>query len=1032
MEAGTMLQMKDNVKLDELPMSEVVREGSIDPHVTKRGSLSSLRNPLSTSCARHGYENDFLPSELLANLTNQFETIEDLGPQNKAYLRRGKAFPKVHPKRPPDNLWNHSKTRERFKHLTDQPPCTCGAGRDISFLYDAVSSKKSSAGSPSKGARQSADGADGNIEETKKQGIQVPETAGTEQEDEALNAAQMDGTKIQESLLPSEFHIVKNPGVLGLEIRDEKFTTTMDNHGKHLTLFPSLKPSGRQEAVLLKKTMNELLSRVGVIDLKEDIDQPTQIHALLDLVKQEQNIYNVVFSEVIRQVTVECVERGEVLADLRKRYATLLDKIPRHVKSLHEEVLAQRALDRRLTEEITRFRTSVSLLTRELHTVQEHDREVTKKASETQDELKEALIESERNANLLAEYHELYELQRRRLEFQISKLIEERDLWAGAAYTLSVKVTRKNDLKTALRLHLHEKAWYKLASHFTIVLSDIDSKHLQQLTSCIQRWQDITQKINSKLLAYEKEAHRRLTNIQNQIKHWGKQFSAFVSPDEGVIHSPEQSTIAKLCTDMKNWEDVFNSEIERFSGDVLLSCEDSLVEMNIIVDDWNEAALKIFNQHPSVNSNERRVEHELMLSLNKEIDKLHKNIKLRMTGENGLAKGIIHFINVLDSLSTKLSAYTRGSEVILDPEWVRLADFLKNEWDDLLSELIEILNREINSDDIIETSKENVHIHTVKSLSKLAQKWLTQTSNSIGNADASMLDQVSNNHSNMVRWMVTILLRLAPNLDGDPLDESESIGNGGVGTAIISESVTEEIEEKAKLQFRSLRRLTRNLYLCCKAIVDNSSKEYGNVGGVSIDVLDVERIKAECDGWVRTAILLVEELSGETIEESENEEENGNGEAVKTMYAEPSNRSAAWSTTKDSEENSSMTTSNHGSSNDVVESKESGKRSEKRVEEKPNADGKVKAKTKPQKSSDSIKMHVVGHDENVTLQVLDADSISKGAPSHLKSGKYFPLIRDLFNLIIICISAKVTLSSSLLFILWLLCECFLDVRLLHA
>ena len=95
----------------------------------------------------------------------------------------------------------------------------------------------------------------------------------------------------------------------------------------------------------------------------------------------------------------------------------------------------------------------------------------------------------------------------------------------------------------------------------------------------------------------------------------------------------------------------------------------------------------------------------------------------------------------------------------------------------------------------------------------------------------------------MVRWMAAILLRLAPNLDGDPVDESESIGNGGVGTAIISESVTEEIEERAKLQFRSLRKLTRTLYLCCKAIVDNSLKDYGNVGGVTIDVLDVERIK---------------------------------------------------------------------------------------------------------------------------------------------------------------------------------------------
>ena len=48
--------------------------------------------------------------------------------------------------------------------------------------------------------------------------------------------------------------------------------------------------------------------------------------------KQEQNIYNVVFNEIIRQVSVECVERGELLADLRKRYAKLLDKIPRHVK----------------------------------------------------------------------------------------------------------------------------------------------------------------------------------------------------------------------------------------------------------------------------------------------------------------------------------------------------------------------------------------------------------------------------------------------------------------------------------------------------------------------------------------------------------------------------------------------------------------------------------------------------------------------------------------------------------------------------
>ena len=29
----------------------------------------------------------------------------------------------------PANVWNFPKGREKFKHLTEQPPCVCGAGR---------------------------------------------------------------------------------------------------------------------------------------------------------------------------------------------------------------------------------------------------------------------------------------------------------------------------------------------------------------------------------------------------------------------------------------------------------------------------------------------------------------------------------------------------------------------------------------------------------------------------------------------------------------------------------------------------------------------------------------------------------------------------------------------------------------------------------------------------------------------------------------------------------------------------------------
>ncbi len=100
---------------------------------------------------------------------------------------------------------------------------------------------------------------------------------------------------------------------------------------------------------------------------------------------------------------------------------------------------------------------------------------------------------------------------------------------------------------------------------------------------------------------------------------------------------------------MKRWEEVINSEIERFSGDVLLSCEDDLIKMSKMVDDWSDVASKIFRRHPTSDGSEKP-ERQMMSSLNHDVEKLHKEFRLRMTGENGLAKGLIHFINVFDSL----------------------------------------------------------------------------------------------------------------------------------------------------------------------------------------------------------------------------------------------------------------------------------------------------------------------------------------------------------------------------------------------
>jgi len=56
------------------------------------------------------------------------------------------------------------------------------------------------------------------------------------------------------------------------------------------------------------------------------------MHNLMEIVKKEQNIYDSIFYEIIRQVTVQCKERGHLLSKLRQRYADLMARIPRQVR----------------------------------------------------------------------------------------------------------------------------------------------------------------------------------------------------------------------------------------------------------------------------------------------------------------------------------------------------------------------------------------------------------------------------------------------------------------------------------------------------------------------------------------------------------------------------------------------------------------------------------------------------------------------------------------------------------------------------
>ncbi len=88
------------------------------------------------------------------------------------------------------------------------------------------------------------------------------------------------------------------------------------------------------------------------------------------------------------------------------------------------------------------------------------------------------------HCRMLNEYHDLYEMQRHRLEDVVTQLTHDQEQWRRASYDLSWRVAQEYDLQTLQRMQLNEKSWTKLAGHFAILLSGKDTQQVREACLC--------------------------------------------------------------------------------------------------------------------------------------------------------------------------------------------------------------------------------------------------------------------------------------------------------------------------------------------------------------------------------------------------------------------------------------------------------------------------------------------------------------------------------------------------------------------
>ncbi|KAM9385783.1 axonemal dynein light chain domain-containing protein 1 [Pholidichthys leucotaenia] len=758
-------------------------------------------------------KHETVPHELLVSLTS---TVCDRSTQGRsAHHHHCKGYAV----RRPDAVWHHPLGRRKYKHFLEQPMCLNGAGSDISFLCDAVVTKR----------------------KTKL----LPPVANKIGVDSTQNFS------ISESLIPEEYHIVKNKGIRSLEIYEDAFTVQVKDDDQKLRVFPSLKPSGRLEVLQLMRMMDDMLEKAGVDQQREELTELSQLEGLLELVKAEQNIYNVVFHELIRQVSVNCAERGQLLAKLRQRYQSLLDRIPHRLKALHTEVVAQRVLNHRLTEEIHRIKTSIQLLSTELSKVRDHDTFVSLQAEHTHQQLTESLRQTHTSSNVVQGYHELYELQRARTEAQLLQVTEERDCLKQLTFLLALKVISVKKLQVFSRLHVSEHSWFKTAEHCIQYLTSKDTEDVISITELSDCWKQQLTTFMSLLKRTEHEHYEQISAIQQGITKW---ISSFTKQSGCSDQKYCEMTQKEIHADLKKWTNMLTLQCEHYQGEKQFCSQQTLSDLGHIQERWLNMSLQFYQRH-FFPGGKPPAGHVAQEALGKIISELLKELDMQVSGENGkgVHRQIMALLGLMESWVSKLAAVIEHLQIMSVSDWLKLEKALWD-WQRLAEEALKhicVMQTENRKDE----NKSDIYTKTEKLLDQV-EEFITNLCSFSEKENHRLREEVSSVHMGQTRWMVDLLLFVVPDQNEEENQEWEP-----QRTAMVS---LQTLNEDAKMLSAKLHSITRYITSSCTLILE----EHTNPDDTENEskMTECSKLQSDCLDWLETCKILLSGFHSGAVE----------------------------------------------------------------------------------------------------------------------------------------------------------------------
>ncbi|KAG5461483.1 MAG: hypothetical protein BJ554DRAFT_6315 [Olpidium bornovanus] len=365
-------------------------------------------------------------------------------------------------------------------------------------------------------------------------------------------------------------------------------------------------------------------------------------------------------------------ERGEILAEIRQRYANMFARVPDHVRNLYAELAAQRKLSRRLARDLARSRETAAGLARELSHVRRHDERMTAEVSEAHQRLLSVFTRSDNNDEILEEYHKLYGMRRSRLEGAVAAADAEKRRWVDAATRLALRAGAEQGVDDLARLHRLEERRLRATAEVIALVGGANEAGLAAIESKVEEWRACILKASQPVIDDDQRSSDTLARLLREMRSVKSDLagppaaagSAAEPPaDSGVAERPPDHPLSRvfhlydtkaIAQRVELWAQRAGSVSLRFSEDRGEAFRQDIARVRKLTAAWTGEAGDLLGRNlKGASGSDYKAQVDALALLREEIEAWSAKLERRAAGGDGLASCVASLQTLLETSRAK-------------------------------------------------------------------------------------------------------------------------------------------------------------------------------------------------------------------------------------------------------------------------------------------------------------------------------------------------------------------------------------------